>query len=463
MRTPVARRRCGSISTSIHALGAELSLSGATGAGDAGAAGPGRRRRRRLAAARRRALSPGADRHLRAAGGHLSAPDRRAAAAARAVAAAAPYDGARRAQGRPGRRSWPAWSRSHGAGLRRRPPARPDPRGRHLRLPPGDASTCARTPSVHERDGRRAAEGRRRLRRLRGAGRGRAHAPCWSASSATAGCCIRPSRPTARRPRRELDDPARRRRGASALYGRDAIRAYIVSNTTVGLGPAGGLSAAQGGRPLHARRAARAPPIFAEPLFETIDDLRAAPADAGAPTSALPLIRRLVERDRRAGGDDRLFGLQQGRQLPDLDLGAAQGLARPGGGGRSDAGLRLQLFHGRGGAVGRGGGSSFEAILAQPQGTVHGRIRITEQGEVVANKYADPELARQSLETLTAGVRAGLAARRRRTTERRRHGAEAMDALSPGLDGRLPRPGLRDAGLRRLFLRRHPDQPRSPT
>jgi phosphoenolpyruvate carboxylase len=70
----------------------------------------------------------------------------------------------------------------------------------------------------------------------------------------------------------------------------------------------------------------------------------------------------------------------------------------------AEAGLRLQLFHGRGGAVGRGGGSSFEALLAQPRGTVGGRIRITEQGEVVANKYADPEIAEQSLETLTAGV-----------------------------------------------------------
>jgi phosphoenolpyruvate carboxylase len=66
--------------------------------------------------------------------------------------------------------------------------------------------------------------------------------------------------------------------------------------------------------------------------------------------------------------------------------------------------LRLQLFHGRGGAVGRGGGSSFDALLAQPQGTIDGRIRLTEQGEVVANKYADPELTRQSLETFVSGV-----------------------------------------------------------
>jgi phosphoenolpyruvate carboxylase len=68
------------------------------------------------------------------------------------------------------------------------------------------------------------------------------------------------------------------------------------------------------------------------------------------------------------------------------------------------AGLTLQLFHGRGGAVGRGGGSSFEALLAQPPGTVDGRIRVTEQGEVVANKYADPDLAARSLETLVSGT-----------------------------------------------------------
>ena len=69
-----------------------------------------------------------------------------------------------------------------------------------------------------------------------------------------------------------------------------------------------------------------------------------------------------------------------------------------------DAGLALQFFHGRGGAVGRGGGSSFEAILAQPEGTVAGRIRITEQGEVVANKYADPAIGRENLETMAAAT-----------------------------------------------------------
>jgi phosphoenolpyruvate carboxylase len=184
-------------------------------------------------------------------------------------------------------------------------------------------------------------------------------------------------------------------------YGRDSIRAHIVSNTTsisdllevyvllkeVGLFTPGDRPVTQ---------------VFAEPLFETIIDLRAAP-DIMRRYLALPLIRTLVE---PVGIQEVMIGYSDSNkdgsyitstwELHQASVALAE-VAR-------DAGVRLQLFHGRGGAVGRGGGSSFEALLAQPAGTVGGRIRITEQGEVVANKYADPELARQSLETLAAGV-----------------------------------------------------------
>lgn len=217
---------------------------------------------------------------------------------------------------------------------------------------------------------------------------------------------------------------------AKRRYGPDAIRCYIVSNTQsvsdllevylllkeVGLftpgAPPGTAPVAQ---------------VFAEPLFETIEDLRAAPKTM-ARYLEVPVVRGLLA---SSGRQEVMIGYSDSNKdgsylTSSWELHkASRALCAVVGG----AGLQLQLFHGRGGAVGRGGGSSFEALLAQPQGTVGGRIRITEQGEVVSNKYADPEIARQSLETLTAGV---VLASLRKSADGEvspPHG-KAMDALS---------------------------------
>lgn len=188
---------------------------------------------------------------------------------------------------------------------------------------------------------------------------------------------------------------------AKRRHGPDAIRSYIISNTTdvsdllevyillkeVGLFRAGETPSAD---------------ILAEPLFETIGDLRAAPQTM-ADYLAIPLIRTL---HAPTGVVEIMVGYSDSNKDGSYltSIWELQKASRALHEGVSAAGFRLQLFHGRGGAVGRGGGSSFEALLAQPPGTVDCRIRITEQGEVVANKYGDPGLTRHSLDTLVAGT-----------------------------------------------------------
>ncbi len=139
------------------------------------------------------------------------------------------------------------------------------------------------------------------------------------------------------------------------------------------------------------------------PLFETIDDLK----NAGQTFDALlnnPWYRQHIS--ARGNAQEVMLGYSDSNKDGGY-LAANWALYRA----EIDLvevsqrhNVRLRLFHGRGGTVGRGGGPSYDAILAQPPGSVNGALRLTEQGEIVAAKFADRELARRNLETVVAAT-----------------------------------------------------------
>jgi phosphoenolpyruvate carboxylase len=168
--------------------------------------------------------------------------------------------------------------------------------------------------------------------------------------------------------------------------------------------------------------------IMAVPLFETIADLERS-ADVMQAWLSLPETAAITQ----------AFGFQEvmvGYSDSNKDGGyltsvwslhqATRKLAAV----FEDLSTPMQVFHGRGGAVGRGGGSSFAAIRAQPHGTVRGRIRITEQGEIIAAKYGTCESAATNLESIAAATLLASLENAALSADSGRRFASAMENLS---------------------------------
>lgn len=190
-------------------------------------------------------------------------------------------------------------------------------------------------------------------------------------------------------------------------FGARAVRNYIISHTeTVSdllevmlLQKETGLMS---GRLGHAEDPAKAA-LMVIPLFETIPDLRNA-THIMRDLLALPGIDGIVE--HQGNEQEIMLGYSDSNKdggflTSNWELYRAElslvSLYR-------ERGITLRLFHGRGGTVGRGGGPTYNAILSQPPGTVEGQIRLTEQGEVIASKFGNPEIGRRNLETVIAAT-----------------------------------------------------------
>jgi phosphoenolpyruvate carboxylase len=164
------------------------------------------------------------------------------------------------------------------------------------------------------------------------------------------------------------------------------------------------------------------------PLFETIEDLRNCPGVMER-LFAIPAYRALI--DSRGGVQEVMLGysdsnkdggfVTSGWELYKAEIALVEIFARHG--------VRLRIFHGRGGSVGRGGGPSYDAILAQPGGAVNGHIRVTEQGEIIASKYANPDVGRRNLEILAAATLEASLLQPRQAAPRQAY-LSAMTALS---------------------------------
>jgi phosphoenolpyruvate carboxylase len=200
-------------------------------------------------------------------------------------------------------------------------------------------------------------------------------------------------------------------RTARARYGAAAIRHYIISHTETVSDLLEALLLQKEVGLLRGKMDSNATcDLIVVPLFETIEDLRNAAPIVRA-FYALPNIQALIERS--GAEQDVMLGYSDSNKDGGIFTSNWE-LYRAGTAlvslfdelnkKKKTNPIRLRMFHGRGGTVGRGGGPSYQAILAQPPGTVRGQIRLTEQGEVIGSKYANREIGRRNLETLVAAT-----------------------------------------------------------